>query len=910
MDIVEEIRKDRESGAKRLVSEYRTGLLTLASRFCNDASDADELVNRTFAEVIANIDRYAEQSAFFGWMCQILVNLHANDGRRKANADTIYPGDVPDVADDKAQSAIFSNLDHEFLHAAIEQLPQDIRKAVVLHYFVEMPVREVARVLNTPVGTVAWRLHCAREILSAKMGAAIRKPGGKALLLALALAALTAIGAAVWTAVADARNTPLAPVGGTPLSEGGNAYGQPPSANPSLGLPPSKRGVAQSAGGSTANSSGATPQPLNWPIPQLQPTLGDTMNLKSTSAAVLASVLALPTAIPTSASAGSVWKDAIFWFNGAADLNNDGMWTGNAQSSGSGIWSRSNGYSAGCELPDARHGALAYSESQVFNYAADNQTACANSGFQIRTNDVPFTAWGNKTVKCPCLYLPQTPSGNPDAPYAQSMDLFADGGCPITGNNWSVLFRCRIEDCFRYNWGGSWLLGIITTDLGGPKELRIGFTQGGWTEDFSSPYYVGAQIGGGAGSTAFTGIPAVKTNEWLEVALTVEGSKWRMSCATTNGVRWSQTFYVPGNHGSYSTNFIPATIRLGGPRAYGVRNGSDNFGGDIQMFALWNRTLSDREVLEAFGNGSPNTFRLGEEDCTAEMFGGGAPSAGETVTLDPLVFDKRPFPTTLTKGATFGIPFSIDAYSAGRARWLRFSPQEGSASGTIAVAIDGNELGSLKAHARGQGAAARSSYFYIKPENFTQGDHVLTLTRTADGTGNVIFDVIELGGGWQIGLVDGSPYEIGRAGSGTPWNLETWNFKEYDYVSSRTANANTPVRLFWNLPQGAAEMFSMRMRYATCWVGNMPMTNSIVTYVNSMPVYTNSSVTWHTEQRHTQVFDIPAELNAFHDGDNEITFEFSPCSRTDGDTDWVAYDMIGIEPLEPKLKKGFVIIVK
>ena len=624
-------------------------------------------------------------------------------------------------------------------------------------------------------------------------------------------------------------------------------------------------------------------------------------------AAPIAAITVAATTVPTTSYGESVWKDAVLWFNGAADLNGDGKWNGNV---GSPVPVKCDGTSSASELPDARHGALAYSDSQVVSYATGNQTAYENSGFQIRTNDVHFTAWGNKTVKWPCLYLPQTPSGNPDAPYAQSMDLFADGGCPITGNNWSVLFRCRIEDCFQYNWGGSWLLCITTTDLGGAKELRIGFTQGGWTGDFSTPYYVGALIGGGAGSTAFTGIPAVKTNEWLEVALTVEGPTWRMSCATTNGVRRSQTYYVPGNHGSYSTNFIPATIRLGGPRAYGVRNGSDNFCGDIQMFAMWNRTLSERVVLEAFGNGSPNTFRFGEEDCTSEMYGGAAPSAGETVTLDPLVFDKRSFPTTMTKGAAFRIPFSVDAYSAGRARWLRFSPQEGSGSGRIAVALDGNGLGSFKALPRGAGAVARPSYFYIKPENFTQGDHVLTLTRTADGTGDVIFDVIELGGGWQIGLVDGNPYEIGRAGSGTPWHLETWNFKEYDYWSARTANSDTPLRIFWNLPKGAAEKFGMRMHYATCWVGNMPMTNSLVTYVNSMPVYTNSSVTWHTEKHHIQTFDIPAELNAFQDGDNEITFDFLPCSRTDGDTDWVAYDMIGIEPLEPKLKRGFVIVVK
>ena len=84
MDIVEELRKDPDSGAKRLEAEYKAGLMTLASRFLDNPSDAEELVNRTFAEVVANIDSYLEQSAFFGWMCQILKNIHANDCRRKA----------------------------------------------------------------------------------------------------------------------------------------------------------------------------------------------------------------------------------------------------------------------------------------------------------------------------------------------------------------------------------------------------------------------------------------------------------------------------------------------------------------------------------------------------------------------------------------------------------------------------------------------------------------------------------------------------------------------------------------------------------------------------------------------------------------------------------------------------------
>ena len=874
METLSDFHEDIESVALRLVADYRESLMAEAVQLCGDRAAAEDLVFRTL-EVLFRGERPSgpdHGAPLIAWLRGVMRRIHRDSQRgmartsvvyldpetlelvADANAETGAPGGGDGAADPAAVAQ--ARDDAEKVREAVDSLPPRMREIIVLRYFESVPIARMAAVLRISQDAVKCRLYYARKVLAQRLRTRLGNRSVKALMVVLALAALAAIGAGIYSLAVYTMGERV-----SPRAEVIGAY--------------------ESQGEQNMNAT-----------------------TRSLLAAPIAALTVAATTVSTASYGESVWKDAIIWFNGAADLNNDGMWTGNEQNSGSHVWSRSNGSSAGCELPDARHGALAYSESQLFNYQNEAADVYNTAGFQIRTNDVGMTAWGNKVVKCPCLYLPQTRVNG--TTYAQNFMLFGGGRPPIAGNNWTALFRCRIDDYVEYG-ENSWLLRVLTTDLGGVRELRFGFKQEGWGGSATAPYYLGFCIGGNV--PTLTSIP-VATNEWLEISLAVNGREWRVSYGTTNSTRRYTTYWVPGNHTTYTTNFIPNSINLGGPRAKGYSNGSDNFRGDIQMFAMWDRTLSDREVLEAFGNGSPNTFRLGEEDCTLEMFGGAAPAAGETVTLDPLVFDKRLFPTTLTKGATFRIPFSIDAYSAGRARWLRFSPQEGSASGTIAVALDGNGLGSLKAYARGLGAAARSSYFYIKPENFTQGDHVLTLTRTADGTGNVIFDVIELGGGWQIGLVDGNPYEIGRAGSGTPWHLETWNFKEYDYWSARTANANTPVRLYWNLPQGAAEVFSMRMRYATCWVGNMPMTNSLVTYVNSMPVYTNSSVTWHTENHHTQVFDIPAELNAFHDGDNEISFEFSPCSRTDGDTDWVVYDMVGIEPLEPKLKKGFVIIVK
>ena len=186
MSIVDEIRQDREKGAKRLESEYKVGLMALARRFCADESDANELVNRTFAIVVENIDSYIEQSAFFGWMSRILVNCHSKDMRRKSNEIEVSNPSLPEEAeDDDACARVFRAVDASLLRDAIEQLPPEIKHTLMMRYFMDMPIKDVARVLAVPSGTVMWRLHYARQILAAKLGAKIKKP--LVLLIAAAL---------------------------------------------------------------------------------------------------------------------------------------------------------------------------------------------------------------------------------------------------------------------------------------------------------------------------------------------------------------------------------------------------------------------------------------------------------------------------------------------------------------------------------------------------------------------------------------------------------------------------------------------------------------------------------------------------------------------------------------------------
>ena len=312
MDIVEELRQDREKGARRLVEEYKTGLLSLAMRFCHDPGDAEELVNRTFAAVVEGIDGFLEQSSFFTWMCQILVNINANDNRRKSSGEIVYPGELPDVADESAEGLVYSALDASLLRDAIKTLPSEIRKTVVLHYFMEMSVKDIARFLAIPSGTVMWRLHYARQMLAVKLGVtaekakkAAKKPGVKATLLVLALCALTAAGAAAIARWGELSGRAAAILGSGSVVSRATASGET-----------GETGETSGPGG----TSGVSPVPPDSPVPPVPevpfvPDVSSSLSSKETTmnsttlrtVAASAAIAAATAAIPANANTIAWW---------------------------------------------------------------------------------------------------------------------------------------------------------------------------------------------------------------------------------------------------------------------------------------------------------------------------------------------------------------------------------------------------------------------------------------------------------------------------------------------------------------------------------------------------------------------------------------------------------------------------
>ena len=622
--------------------------------------------------------------------------------------------------------------------------------------------------------------------------------------------------------------------------------------------------------------------------------------LFATSAAFAAVAFA---AVP--AEAASVWEDAYIRIDGATDLNGDGRWTPATAAN------KHDGDTATAEIRDTRHAALANPSSQRLAYGSSDSGVISRSGVRIVNKDVVMPGCGGRTVNMPVLYFPQAAY---NSGYSFENLFLNDTKCPVSGNEWTVLIRCRHEEFISTI---AYVFGLKTPNLGGEKEIRLGWGPNPNNSTDSQQYLC---VTTGNTRWAFTNIKA-QPGKWVELAMVVHPSLpvevngkmtitncMRFASAYEGETRLWRDYDIPFNHSSYTTNFTPKTgwLYFGGVR-YGNQTSSnlDSFRGDIQLFGLWNRALSDAEIVEAFGGGSPSLFRLGEENCAAEMFGGAAPAAGATVTLDPLVNDKRDFPTVLTPRATFRIPFAVDKYATNTAHWVRFRAQSGSAAGTVAVALDGVALDPLGV------SSGRDSYLWVPGEKFTLGDHVLTLSRSDNGTGNVKFDVIEIGGAICAGAADGSEADMASASTTASlgyFDYDTWyaadgNLKDFVRATQRSKNGtHRPTTIQWTLPPGAAEKFGMQFSYKFLYStadsgGNEPL----VFTVNGTQVHVDNHATY---AKATTVFKVDADDSPFVDGKNTIHIDFAAANKNN----WVDWDMLKIEPLRPK--SPFVMVVR
>ena len=185
MCVWEKIRTAPETGAKELVAAYSERLYKLAFRLCSNAAQAEDLAIRTFARAARATGDFPSEASYFSFLCTICVNLYRDELRLKGANALVLMEDLPEQKDNRPDPAasLVAKSDAEAVQKAIGQLSPVLRETVVLRYFSELSIADIAEALVVPEGTVKFRLSEARrkikQILTQRFGFSARSTEGK-----------------------------------------------------------------------------------------------------------------------------------------------------------------------------------------------------------------------------------------------------------------------------------------------------------------------------------------------------------------------------------------------------------------------------------------------------------------------------------------------------------------------------------------------------------------------------------------------------------------------------------------------------------------------------------------------------------------------------------------------------------
>jgi RNA polymerase sigma-70 factor (ECF subfamily) len=159
--------------------QFAPQLYSAAMRMTRNPADAEDLVQETFLKAYRAYHTFEEGTNLKAWLYRILTNTYINkyrkDSRRPSEVDL---GAVEDLylyrnigSEESAEAArsteerVLDGLVESDIKKAVEDLPENFRLPVLLADLAGFSYKEIADILDIPIGTVMSRLHRGRKAM-------------------------------------------------------------------------------------------------------------------------------------------------------------------------------------------------------------------------------------------------------------------------------------------------------------------------------------------------------------------------------------------------------------------------------------------------------------------------------------------------------------------------------------------------------------------------------------------------------------------------------------------------------------------------------------------------------------------------------------------------------------------------
>jgi RNA polymerase sigma-70 factor (ECF subfamily) len=175
-----------------LVLKYQRRIQRLIGRMVRDVDLVEDICQETFIRAYRALHQFRGDAQFYTWLYRIAVNTAKkfllelkNDPTvsesflvNQDDDETSWKKNEP-IADEGPESILAAKEIASVVNAAMDDLPADLRQAVVLREIEGLSYEEIAAAMDCPVGTVRSRIFRAREAISARVRPLLDKQTGK-----------------------------------------------------------------------------------------------------------------------------------------------------------------------------------------------------------------------------------------------------------------------------------------------------------------------------------------------------------------------------------------------------------------------------------------------------------------------------------------------------------------------------------------------------------------------------------------------------------------------------------------------------------------------------------------------------------------------------------------------------------
>lgn len=177
--LVQRVQKGDRSAFDLLVLKYQHRVLKLVGRFVSNPAEAEDVAQDAFLKAYRALPSFRGESAFYTWLYRIAINTAKNSlvATRRRPVDFDLDLQDPEQFDrhaklketDTPERVLLTEEIRQVVQGAMEQLPEDLRTAIVLRELDGLSYEEIAEAMDCPVGTVRSRIFRAREAIDKRL---------------------------------------------------------------------------------------------------------------------------------------------------------------------------------------------------------------------------------------------------------------------------------------------------------------------------------------------------------------------------------------------------------------------------------------------------------------------------------------------------------------------------------------------------------------------------------------------------------------------------------------------------------------------------------------------------------------------------------------------------------------------